>query len=182
MHPSKDDGRLRAAGPRADERWTATGHEPPVFLDEHGRRRRWVLVAGALAGAAATLWFAALIAGAVGFSTLPLPPALTATAHLHRTVREVAELRAQDAFGARRDAELGRTVASLRAGAAPGALRSAGIGRTVASFQAGLAPGARRQAELRQTVTSQQEEALNTHREAELRQATANVRHEIDRT
>ena len=51
--------------------WTATGHERPVFLDEHGRRRRWVLAGGPLAGAAAGLWLAALIAGAIGFATLP---------------------------------------------------------------------------------------------------------------
>jgi len=51
--------------------WTATGHERPVFLDERGRRRRWVLAGGVFAGAAAAFWFAALIAGAIGFSTLP---------------------------------------------------------------------------------------------------------------
>jgi hypothetical protein len=51
--------------------WTATGHERPVFLDEHGRRRRWVLAAGALAGAAAALWLTALVIGAIGFSSLP---------------------------------------------------------------------------------------------------------------
>src|ERR1700689_809234 len=51
--------------------WTATGHEPPVFLDHHGRRRRWVWAGGALAGAAAAFWLAALLAGAIGFATLP---------------------------------------------------------------------------------------------------------------
>jgi len=51
--------------------WTATGHERPVFLDERGRRRRWVFAGGAFAGAASAFWFAALIAGAIGFSTLP---------------------------------------------------------------------------------------------------------------
>jgi hypothetical protein len=51
--------------------WTATGHEPPVFLDHHGRRRRWVLAGGTLAGAAAGMWLAALVAGAIGFATLP---------------------------------------------------------------------------------------------------------------
>ncbi len=71
MHLSKDDGRLRADGLRADTSWTATGHERPVFLDERGRRRRWVLAGGALAGAAAGLWLAALVAGAIGFATLP---------------------------------------------------------------------------------------------------------------
>jgi hypothetical protein len=72
MHLSKEDGRRRVDDPRADTPWTATGHERPVFLDEHGRRRRWVLVGGALAGAASALWLAALLAGAVGFSTLPM--------------------------------------------------------------------------------------------------------------
>ncbi|HEV2997743.1 MAG TPA: hypothetical protein VGX16_01455 [Solirubrobacteraceae bacterium] len=52
--------------------WTATGRERPVFLDEHGRRRRWVTLAGALAGSAASLWLAGLVAGAIGFSTLPV--------------------------------------------------------------------------------------------------------------
>jgi hypothetical protein len=51
--------------------WTATGHEPPVFLDEHGRRRRWVALGGALAGGGAALWLGALVAGAIGFSTMP---------------------------------------------------------------------------------------------------------------
>ena len=51
--------------------WTATGHERPIFLDERGRRRRWVLAGGISVGAAAALWLAALVAGAIGFSTLP---------------------------------------------------------------------------------------------------------------
>jgi hypothetical protein len=51
--------------------WTATGHERPVFLDEHGRRRRWVWLGGTLAGATSAFWLGALIAGAIGFSTLP---------------------------------------------------------------------------------------------------------------
>lgn len=51
--------------------WTATGHECPVFLDERGRRRRWVLAGGVLAGGASAFWLAALVAGAIGFSTLP---------------------------------------------------------------------------------------------------------------
>lgn len=54
-----------------DNVWTATGHEPPVFLDEHGRRRRWVALGGALAGGGAALWLGALVAGAIGFSTMP---------------------------------------------------------------------------------------------------------------
>jgi hypothetical protein len=55
----------------ADTVWTATGHERPVFLDERGRRRRLVLAGGVSAGAAAAIWFVTLIAGAIGFSTLP---------------------------------------------------------------------------------------------------------------
>jgi hypothetical protein len=51
--------------------WTATGHERPVFLDEHGRRRRWVWFGGALTGGASAFWLGALIAGAIGFSTMP---------------------------------------------------------------------------------------------------------------
>jgi hypothetical protein len=57
--------------PGGDDVWTATGHERPVFLDEHGRRRRWVLLGGALSGGAAACWLGALVAGAIGFSTLP---------------------------------------------------------------------------------------------------------------
>jgi hypothetical protein len=55
----------------ADTVWTATGHERPVFLDEHGKRRRWVLLGGALAGGGSACWLGALIAGAIGFSSLP---------------------------------------------------------------------------------------------------------------
>lgn len=51
--------------------WTATGHERPIFLDERGTRRRWVLLGGALTGSLSALWLAALIAGAIGFSSLP---------------------------------------------------------------------------------------------------------------
>ncbi len=51
--------------------WTATGHERPVFLDEYGRRRRWVLAGGVLGGSASALWLGALVAGAIGFSTMP---------------------------------------------------------------------------------------------------------------
>lgn len=54
-----------------DAVWTATGHERPIFLDEHGRRRRWVMIGGALGGGASTMWLGALIAGAIGFSTMP---------------------------------------------------------------------------------------------------------------
>jgi hypothetical protein len=53
--------------------WTATGRERPVFLDERGRRRRWVLAGGALAGGVSSLWLGGLIAGAIGFATLPAP-------------------------------------------------------------------------------------------------------------
>jgi hypothetical protein len=72
-HSPAPGGAHASGAGRADERavWTATGHEPPVFLDRHGRRRRWVLAGGTLAGAAAGLWLAALIAGAIGFATLP---------------------------------------------------------------------------------------------------------------
>jgi hypothetical protein len=54
-----------------DAVWTATGHERPVFLDEHGKRRRWVLLGGALAGGGSACWLGALVAGAIGFSSLP---------------------------------------------------------------------------------------------------------------
>jgi hypothetical protein len=51
--------------------WTATGHERPVFFDVSGRRRRWVLAGGVFAGGASAFWLTALIAGTLGFSTLP---------------------------------------------------------------------------------------------------------------
>jgi hypothetical protein len=51
--------------------WTATGHERPIFLDEHGRRRRWMRLGGALTGGACAFWLGGLIAGAIGFSTMP---------------------------------------------------------------------------------------------------------------
>jgi hypothetical protein len=66
------EGRAR---PCQDERWTATGTERPVFLDERGRRRRLVQAAGALAGAASALWLGGLVAGAIGFGALPAAPA-----------------------------------------------------------------------------------------------------------
>jgi hypothetical protein len=59
------------AHPASAHWWTATGHERPVFLDEHGRRRRWVLAGGMLAGVLAALWLTALVVGAIGFATLP---------------------------------------------------------------------------------------------------------------
>lgn len=71
--------------------WTATGCEPPVFLDERGRRRRWVLCAGAFAALASGLWLAALLAGAIGFSKLP--PAAIAPHLLARGQRVVARAR-----------------------------------------------------------------------------------------
>ena len=55
--------------------WTATGHERPVFLDEHGRRRRWVLAGGALGGGVSVLWLGGLLAGTIGFASLPSAPA-----------------------------------------------------------------------------------------------------------
>jgi hypothetical protein len=51
--------------------WTATGRERPVFLDERGHRRRWVMLGGALAGGLTMFWMGALLAGAIGFSGLP---------------------------------------------------------------------------------------------------------------
>lgn len=60
--------------------WTATGHERPIFLDERGRRRRWVLLAGGVVAFASTLWLAALVAGSIGFSTLPRVGAVRAPA------------------------------------------------------------------------------------------------------
>ncbi len=80
--------------------WTATGHERPVFLDERGRRRRWVLLTGMLAGAGATGWLSALVAGAIGFSTLPSLAAhsvsLAARTSAHAIHRELLAERPAD--------------------------------------------------------------------------------------
>jgi hypothetical protein len=67
----REGGKERRAGDT--HVWTATGHERPVFLDEHGRRRRWVLAGGALTGGVSALWLGGLLAGAIGFASLPSP-------------------------------------------------------------------------------------------------------------
>lgn len=74
-----------------DAVWTATGHERPVFLDEHGRRRRWVLLGGALAGGGSACWLGALIAGAIGFSSLPAMNTGTRLLAARPEVRDVAQ-------------------------------------------------------------------------------------------
>lgn len=71
--------------------WTATGRERPIFLDEHGRRRRWVLLAGAVVASASALWLAALVAGAIGFSTLPRVGAVRVGAAAGRLPIELTE-------------------------------------------------------------------------------------------
>ena len=85
--PHTDSEPTHLRHPENHTTWTATGHERPVFLDEHGRRRRWVLLGGALSGGASALWFAALLAGAIGFSTLPslqtVSPLLAARREAH---------------------------------------------------------------------------------------------------
>ncbi len=118
MDPSQDDTQPHAGA----HWWTATGHERPVFLDEHGRRRRWVLAGGVLAGALAALWLTALLVGAIGFSTLPLThmPRLVARSHIdgidlaeHRRDLIVSQRRDLAAID-QREAALRRTTASLR--------------------------------------------------------------------
>jgi hypothetical protein len=99
--------------------WTATGHERPVFLDEHGRRRRWVLAGGTLAGAAAGLWLAALIAGAIGFATLPSWRAQ----HRDRVWRQTSAVRFDRDLPLRRREAEARVPA--RAGRLPAILKSA---------------------------------------------------------
>ncbi len=88
--------------------WTATGHERPVFLDESGRRRRWVLAGGVFAGGASAFWFTALIAGAIGFSTLPSMRAHLPTIAQRTEAREVASVgrRHGVVVGARRPSSL----------------------------------------------------------------------------
>ncbi|HEY7961343.1 MAG TPA: hypothetical protein VID29_05420 [Solirubrobacteraceae bacterium] len=89
---------IRRAG--GDVVWTATGHEPPVFLDERGRRRRWVLAGGALTGGMSALWLGGLIAGAIGFSSIPFQQARQAP-FAHRSARPGAVF-ASAAVGHRR--------------------------------------------------------------------------------
>lgn len=81
---------------RSSTAWTATGHERPVFFDERGRRRRWVLGSGVFAGALAGGGLAALVAGAIGFSTLPSLSALPlslAKARPHQPVHQLLAVR-----------------------------------------------------------------------------------------
>jgi len=91
MEPFTHFTHLRRDG--ADIVWTATGHERPVFLDEHGRRRRWVLAGGALAGGASAMWLTALVAGAIGFSTLPSVHAHSPLLAERTEVRDVASVK-----------------------------------------------------------------------------------------
>jgi hypothetical protein len=112
MDLSKDYARPEAGVPGCPEmgrcaeaeadRWTATGHERPVFLDERGRRRRWVLVGGALAGVLAALWLAGLLVGAVGFSRLPSTYAPIRHAAAHISTAALVERR-QDLLASRHD-------------------------------------------------------------------------------
>ena len=51
--------------------WDAAGREPPVFLDERGRRHRLLYPLGVLAVLATAGWVAALVLGATGFGGLP---------------------------------------------------------------------------------------------------------------
>ncbi len=83
-----------------------------MFLDESGRRRRWVFACGLVAGGASAFWLAALIAGALGFSTLPSLrahlPLLSQRAEAH----EVASLRRRHdvPVPVRRPSPLGHTI------------------------------------------------------------------------
>jgi hypothetical protein len=83
--------------PRPGSVWTATGHERPVFLDERGRRRRWVLLGGVFAGGLSALWMGGLLAGAIGFSSLPsirpLPQVIRADTGVPVEIRAPAEVR-----------------------------------------------------------------------------------------
>jgi hypothetical protein len=92
-----------------DSVWTATGHERPVFLDEHGRRRRWVLLGGALAGGGSACWLGALIAGAIGFSRMP---SMNSDTHLLATRPHVRYV-AQTAHHRRRGAKASKRSSGL---------------------------------------------------------------------
>jgi hypothetical protein len=114
-HPHADThASADAHAPAAAHWWTATGHERPVFLDERGRRRRWVLAGGVLAGALAALWLTALLAGAVGFSSLPLAHGPKLSAPPHIAAVGLAERRRDLAANDRREDTLRRTTVSLR--------------------------------------------------------------------
>jgi hypothetical protein len=109
---------IRHNGP--DVVWTATGHERPVFLDEHGRRRRWVLLGGVLAGGGSACWLGALVAGAIGFSSLPSMSGdthLLATRAPHaRYVAGTAHRRHSRAKSARRSSGLDRADLAVSRG------------------------------------------------------------------
>lgn len=111
MEPFNHFTHFRREG--ANTVWTATGHERPVFLDEHGRRRRWVLAGGALAGGASAMWLTALVAGAIGFSTLPSMRAhspLLAEKTEVRDVASVKRLHRASVVSARRPSTLDRAA------------------------------------------------------------------------
>src|SRR5262245_29217565 len=55
----------------AHARWTATGLEKPIFLDERGHRGRIVRIAAAVATLLVTAWLTLVVAGPVGFASLP---------------------------------------------------------------------------------------------------------------
>jgi len=63
--------------------------EPAVFADPTGRRERVVRAALLVLAACFALWLAALVAGAVGFGTLPGVPARPAMVHRVEPVRGI---------------------------------------------------------------------------------------------
>jgi hypothetical protein len=85
---------MNTTAQKTEDVWTATGHERPVFFDEHGRRRRWVFAGGALTGGMSALWLGGLLAGAIGFASLPVPHGITPA--LSRAAPVVSSLSAQD--------------------------------------------------------------------------------------
>lgn len=91
MHGARDNRTAAQGGV-----WTATGHERPVFLDEHGRRRRWVFAGGGLAGGLSALWLGALVTGAIGFSTLPVVGSIHHAARLLRVISAGVRVPVQD--------------------------------------------------------------------------------------
>ncbi|MGH2879778.1 MAG: hypothetical protein ACRDK4_09270 [Solirubrobacteraceae bacterium] len=122
---------MHTAGPTATsggEVWRATGLERPVFLDERGRRRRWVFVGGALTGGASALWLGGLIVGAIGFSNLPLTHA-TLAARPSRA--PVAADRIADAGTARARLRARAPRAPSRSGPQPVRVAAATPGRFV---------------------------------------------------
>ena|ERR1700677_3347680 len=54
--------------------WRIAAQEAPVFVDDSGRRARWVRLAGAAMAGLCALWLTGLVIGTAGFANFPSVP------------------------------------------------------------------------------------------------------------